>query len=409
MIKVDKSVSLKGLSNELQELEQERKKRVSSEEEILELNTSLGKAKIGLMANGTAFIISIGLMLKCTFSRDIPTASTNGIEIIINPDFFKKADHKQRVFLLAHEIFHVALMHNIRLGARDPKNWNKAADYVINIMLHDAGYKFIPGGLLDVKFRGMSTEEVYNELMKDPTQEDQVDVLGYDLDFSDSKSPKEFEVISNLIKDNVMKGIASSQTDPLSKKGDIPKEVSIYINKFINPILDWVQLLTRFVDSKTKNDYTWSRPNRRYLPEFYLPSQYSESLDHITIAIDTSGSVNNKMLMEMLSEIKGIYDTFTPNAMVIIDCDSRINNIHEVEDSNDIVNLKFTGGGGTSFIPPLEYCKANRTNVLLYFTDLYAESITKQHGYDFDIMWICYSTAEPQPYGETIYYKPKSG
>jgi predicted metal-dependent peptidase len=93
--------------------------------------------------------------------------------------------------------------------------------------------------------------------------------------------------------------------------------------------------------------------------------------------------------------------------MTILDCDEIIHNIHEVDDSTDIMKLKFTGGGGTSFYPVLDYCKENATNVLLYFTDLYAESITAEDGYEFETMWICYSEQEAPEYGETIYYESK--
>jgi len=187
------------------------------------------------------------------------------------------------------------------------------------------------------------------------------------------------------------------------KAGTIPSEVERMIDKLINPRLPWETILSRFLTDNVKDDYTWARPNKRFLPDFYLPTQYSEALAKITIAIDTSGSVSKEMLTKMLTEIQYIRETLKPKALTIIDCDSQIHNVWEVTDDMNILDLKFTGGGGTSCVPVMDYCKKNPTTALVYFTDLYMTPWTQQT--DYPLLWIVYNNPRAKaPVGEITYY-----
>ncbi|WP_312929039.1 DUF2201 family putative metallopeptidase, partial [Pseudescherichia sp.] len=80
-----------------------------------------------------------------------------------------KISKEMRVTLLAHEAWHVGLMHPLRRGNRDPEKWNAACDFAINIMLKDLGYHFDANlGLLDEQYRGMSAETIYDKLPDGP-------------------------------------------------------------------------------------------------------------------------------------------------------------------------------------------------------------------------------------------------
>lgn len=372
------------------------------------LQKELDKTKIGLMMQGGTFLISVGLMMQHVFTESVDTAATDGKRIYFNPSFFSSLKKPERIGVLAHEIMHVALMHMIRLGTRDHNVYNQAGDYVINDILRNSGYILPEPHLYDAKYHGWSTEEVYDDLIEEGAGQDKPNILGGDIDYSEGEDSEVKGDIATSVQDTVMKARAQAKMDS-NEQGTIPGEVDRLVDELINPVLDWTQLLARFMDSNAKNDYTWTRPNKRFFPNHYMPSMYSESIDHVTVTVDTSGSVSDDMLSEILTEIKSVYDTYQPNNMTIIDCDSSIHHIHHVDDSTDIMSLKFTGGGGTSFIPPLDYCKEHGTNVLLYFTDLYAERICPDDGYEFDTLWICYSNHEPQEYGETIYYESKHG
>ena len=126
---------------------------------------------------------------------------------------------------------------------------------------------------------------------------------------------------------------------------------------------------------------------------------------HIVVAIDTSGSVEQHELTEMLTEIESIRDTFKPAKLTVIDCDAEIHNVYDIERYDNILDLEFHGHVGTDFQPVIEYCNQNQPEVLIYFTDMYADDV-KDVG-EYPILWICTdNNNETQPVGEIIYLKP---
>ena len=111
------------------------------------------------------FIAASVMVLDLIEDYSVKTAETDGNYIYYNPLFILPLNLKQTMWLLAHESLHCVLLHHTRVGGRDFKLWNVAADYVINLILNDIiEFQFIQGCMLDLKFLNMATEEVYNIL-----------------------------------------------------------------------------------------------------------------------------------------------------------------------------------------------------------------------------------------------------
>lgn len=112
------------------------------------------------------FFGSLALRMKWEADDLCPTMATDGEVVIYSPQFVlgKTMDEVKAVAI--HEVMHVALLHPLRLGDRDPFIANMAMDYVINIAIADAGYKLPSGALLDYQYRGMAWEQVYDILIK---------------------------------------------------------------------------------------------------------------------------------------------------------------------------------------------------------------------------------------------------
>ena len=130
-----------------------------------DIKTAFTRARSSLLLK-QPFFGTLCLRLGAEFTEDIPTAGTNGEKLLINPTFFLKCTAEQRVGLLAHEVMHCVYMHVIRLNERDPFLWNVAGDYVINLVVTDAGMILPEGGLLDEKYRDMTADEIYTTLQK---------------------------------------------------------------------------------------------------------------------------------------------------------------------------------------------------------------------------------------------------
>ena len=363
-----------------------------------DLEGKLLKAKIELMTR-SAFISTIALSLRHVITDATPTADVNGTVIRYNPEFLEKQTVLQFAGLMAHECWHVAFQHLSRRGNRDPVIWNVAGDYIINHLLTKAGFEIPVGGLLDKKYGDeWSTDGVYDDLMKDKKDFD-TGTLMLDIredEFQDSKKgPTLDSAITNIIVR------AKTQAQVAGKAaGEIPNEILRIIDELLNPKLPWPVILNRFLDQRTREEYSWARRNRRYRDD-YMPSLHSYGLGHLTFAIDTSGSIDDEELQEMLSEIKGVQQIFNPEHMTIIDCDSVIHSVYEIDQNTDIMSLNFNGGGGTRFQPVLDYVSEHPTQALIYFTDLEGESLLEP--VEYPVLWICNSDHEPATIGETVY------
>ena len=306
----------------------------------------LRHAKIDLMTK-SVFLSTICLSLKHIFTYEVPTAATNGLSILYNPDFFNSLSPAERTGLLAHEVWHVAFNHLSRVGSRDRMIWNYAGDYVINLMLSNSGLTIPEGGLIDNAYSDMSTEEVYEKIKED--NKDQHGGSDFIIDLLESPEGQSDKDVCDKVTDIIIKAQLQSR---MAEKDhtEIPGEIARAIDELINPKLPWNQILIRFLSAMVKDDYTWTKPNRRFFPNHYLPSQHSPTLGEIVVAIDTSGSVSVEELQEMLSEIECIRDTFKPEKLTIIDCDYKIHNVFKVDKQDNILDLEFTGNGGTDLI-----------------------------------------------------------
>ena len=117
----------------------------------------------------------------------VPTACTDGYSVWINPTFFVGLTKSERIFLIAHEVFHPLLNHLTRLAGHRKNLVNIAADYEINNLLRNymAGQtspvgqmKWIEGGISDNdehQFKGLAAEVISVKLAAmtpEPQQDD---------------------------------------------------------------------------------------------------------------------------------------------------------------------------------------------------------------------------------------------
>ena len=78
------------------------------------------------------FFGTLALFAKHSISKSIPTAATDGITILFNPEFMETLDDRELDAVMLHEVLHAALQHNKRRSNYDPGLWNIAADIVVN-------------------------------------------------------------------------------------------------------------------------------------------------------------------------------------------------------------------------------------------------------------------------------------
>lgn len=393
-----------------------------------ELKTAYNKAKIGLLIKkNSVFLTTVLFSLKHKWvpkDGGCPTAGVDGINLIVNPDFFLSLSEGKRITLLAHEAWHIAFSHITRKDHRDHGVWNSAGDYVINNVLKKAGYEpldpiTIDGKetkwLYDSKYDGMSTEQVYDLLIKDP---DSNSCPMPDLTYSDGtssdpskdnpgapKSEVEAEAakkeIEQHVQDILIKAVTQSKIRG-EEAGTIPGDIEVALEKMLNPTLPWNIILQRFLNDMAKNDYSYARPNRRFMPEFYLPSLYSEGLGHVAFAVDSSCSVSDKEFLAMNSEINHVHKTMTPELLTLLNFDTKVQDVHKLGREDSVADIKFHGRGGTNLKPMMKYFAKNVPQALIVFSDLQCAPITEDPGYP--VIWIaCNSPKASVNFGQLIH------
>jgi predicted metal-dependent peptidase len=100
-------------------------------------------------------------------SRSVETMATDSKRHFYNPEFIATLTQTQLLAVQAHESEHDARHHSTRRLGRDPHKWNIACDYAINVDLKDEGFDLPPWVYLDVKYRGMSAEDIYRTMELD--------------------------------------------------------------------------------------------------------------------------------------------------------------------------------------------------------------------------------------------------
>ncbi|MBP3731605.1 MAG: hypothetical protein J6I40_09075 [Mailhella sp.] len=187
------------------------------------------------------------------------------------------------------------------------------------------------------------------------------------------------------------------------RMGDMPAGLARMVRSRVRAMLDWRQILARFIENCSDSDYSWTQPDRRYIHQgLYLPSRREAKLPEIVLAVDCSGSVDAPMLERFCAELSGILET-CETTLTVLYHDMHVNR-HDVFTRQD---MPFTplpvGGGGTDFRPVPEYIEelGVKPACLLWFTDLECDRFPEEPAYP--VLWITPEGARMvPPFGEML-------
>lgn len=377
-------------------------------EEAMQKKLSKIKIKLFLHA-GAAFLGSIMSQTRFIWddSPDCDTAWTDGITIGFNPSFWLKIPDEAKVTVLAHELWHIAYQHVLRLkeANRDPEKWNIAGDHLINLMLQKSGYKFdgIQNCYKDMRFTGMGTDQIYS-LLPDPPAGGGGSGVGQGAggagkplggDLRPPPKGKEIEVMGKVVQ-----AVQAARLG--NQAGTIPGEILLEIDKFLNPKLPWRVLLRRFFVEQSREDYSWKRPNRRYSDE-YLPSLWAEDgLTIINYYLDISGSITEENILRFNSEVKHIKEEFNPQMLNLITFDTRIRDVYSFDEQTPFEKIVVTGRGGTDLDPVAEHILKTKPNVAVIFTDMEVDPMPSVGS--IPILWVVIGNPNATvPFGQMIH------
>lgn len=342
------------------------------------------------------------IMRECINDPRVQTACVSVKNIFYNPGYVETLDSFYTMSLLAHELQHIMLDHLDRRMGRTPGRWNAACDYVVNANIKRDGFRLHPDWLYKKEFEGMTAEHIYALLPEDPP--------GKGHGAGGTPGPGDWGALDDMIPSD------SAETDEAkvdwevaivgaariaSEAGKLPASMERFMDKLLNNKVNWAERLRRFVMAHAKNDYSWSRPQRRMLPfGYYLPSLHSEVMELMVNAIDTSGSIDEYILNLFGSNVIAARNAAKPEGMMNIYCDAKVNHVDEFG-QYDEVKFKAHGGGGTDFRPPFAYIeeKGLKPSCFIYLTDGYGPFPEAPPPYP--VLWVM-TTDVVAPWGETI-------
>jgi len=399
-----------------------------------EIREKLITARVGLLLRAS-FFGNLATRLKLVNADEwCPTAATDGRHFYYNSRFIDMLKPKEVEFLFGHEVLHCVYDHFGRKGDRDHQLFNIANDFAVNADLkkHRVG-EFITSVpcLYDSKYEGMSSEEIYDDLyenaekidigslidkMLDEHLDGEGDADGEEEDENGKKGgrgrPRLSDADRQAIKDEIKEAVlaAAAASDGA---GNLPAGVKRLIQDMTAPKMNWRELLRMQLESTIKSDFTWMRASRRgWHMDAIMPGMKNDEMIDIAIAIDASGSIDERMLRDFLAEVQGIMDQFAAYKIHILTFDTRVYNPETYNSDNldTICDYEVKGGGGTDFDCIFEYLKEEQIEPkrLVVFTDGYPFGSWGDENYA-DTVWIIHgNTTVVPPWGQYAYYEKET-
>lgn len=340
----------------------------------------LARARMALMGHKVWCLYSGLLMLgKLEVDDTTRTAATNGRDVRFGKAFIEKLGDPELRFLLLHENEHKALRQLTTYKFLWDKNvqvCNMAADFMVNIRLMDAdageGFIKMPTGELkgcfDVKYRGWSTKQVFDDLMqqrdeqaeggessKDGAGQKINDYLnGQDSSFDEH----DFEGAADMDAEE-QEALKKEIETAIRQGGLLAGKMNGNNSRLLDDVLEhqirWQEILAEFVKSVTqgRDNSSWAKVNRRWVARgLYLPSAVSEAVGPLLVGIDASGSTwSGNQLEEFVAELIGICQECQPEKVSVVWWDTQVQSVQEFmpeQYATMKLELEIKGGGGTS-------------------------------------------------------------
>lgn len=372
----------------------------------------LAHAYVRLMRHPeTCLYAGVMQMGKREVVDDVPTACTDGINVKYGTKFFADRPVEECSAVVLHETLHKVFKHCTRhrdYWKEDADVANQAADYIVNDVIHNLNDKNLcrlpSEALLDAQFSGWSFSDVYNFLRKEKKANDGNGRQGSPLD---EHEPNE------ELSDEAVQQIAKDIDDEIKQAGMLAGRLGQNLPRSINDActsqVDWTTQMQEFLSTASTgkdDDFSYNRLDSRalLLHDIIEPATHNEVVGETLLAIDTSGSIDSKILSQFAEEIALYAKSVNPESIRILWWDTEVHaeQVFEPSQYDSIKNLlKPQGGGGTKVGCVSKYINDNKLkpDVVVVLTDGYVES-----EYSWDVkpptLWLV---------TECRHFVPKSG
>ena len=407
---------------------------------VLSARDTLARIHKGLRMVTVPFPHLSGLVAAARVSVDerVPTVGVFASgRMVANPSFIARLKDNELVFVLAHEMLHLALRTHDRMRGSDPMQFNYAHDYIINDMLRaELGFQYIPAGGLDMPgAREKSAEQIMLEMRKNAAQmqaktrvfdgesttvrrmfqsgEGQSDageagdVLGNALEkklFPHEAAEQDAQ--AETVKELAAKALSLAQAMGAMKgmrgfsAGDDTQTVNALRGLYRPP---WEVALQRWLESVAPGERTFTRPSRRgeACVDGVLPGRRREGW-MLNIVLDTSGSMSDE-IPRALGAIADFCDAVGVDQVRLVQCDTAMT-ADDCIDPAQLENFQVSGYGGSDLSPALAHLAADpAVRAAIVITD--GEIDYSRDAPPYHVLWVLPQSsgaAFNPPYGRVV-------
>jgi predicted metal-dependent peptidase len=311
--------------------------------------------------------------------------------MVANPHFVARLNDSELVFVLAHEMLHLALRTHDRARGSDRLQFNYAHDYIINDMLRqELGVTQIPAGGLDMPgARARAAEEIVLEMRRnDPPVKSRVfdgeatsarrlfgsGQAGHDSAPGQSPGDEAGDVLADALEREMFPGDVADQAEQIEKLREAAaralglaaamgklrgargtdagaeRQLVTALRETYRP--PWELALQRWLESVAPGERTFVRPSRRGVPQtdVVLPGRRREGW-LLNVVLDTSGSMS-EAIPRALGAIGAFCDAVAVDRVRLLQCDAAVT-ADETLSPAELAQHEISGYGGSDLSPAM--------------------------------------------------------
>jgi predicted metal-dependent peptidase len=205
------------------------------------------------------------------------------------------------------------------------------------------------------------------------------------------------EYITEKIKQIVNKALDASGG---REAGNIPSELQAMLDALYYKPRNWKNDLRRFAARATEVLIEESRKRRNRRFGILYPGTKSFPKTRLAACVDTSGSMSDESLNQILAELLEISKNNVEITLIEADCE-----VHNVSDFNPKKVKSFSGRGGTAYGPAINSAKALGVDGIIYFGDM--DSSDRPENPKIPFLWVVVDSNQKPPaeWGAKTYVK----
>jgi predicted metal-dependent peptidase len=301
--------------------------------------------------------------------------------LLVNPGFAARLKDNELVFVLAHELLHLALRTHDRARGSGRLEFNYAHDYIINDILRtELGFTSIPAGGLDMPgARARTAEDIViemrrnAELMQSRSQVFEGKAVSVRRMFGQGSQPadgSENEAGDVLADKSEREMFPADAVDQAKQKAEIDEVAArgMALKKALDAMKGrgnaagaqtrtmlaqrgqfrpaWQHALQRWIESSAAGERTFTRPSRRGAEraDIVLPGRKRQSW-MINIVLDTSGSMT-EAIPTALGAVGDFCDSAGVDQVRIVQCDTAVTSDVTLS-PDELTSFDVSGFGGS--------------------------------------------------------------